>query len=358
MNGLALPESPRILVYSTDDPPGPAVRKLPFLRALRGLFPDADITWVAGRGASAYRSLLAPLVAGLLTEVIDEAGIGESWADIFSRPMQDRNFDLIIDTQDKFLTALAVKNIRARHFVSAAGGFMLSAVKPDLAASPMPSHPAARLLWLLHHITGEIVDPFAPLPMAGEVLRLAEMLLPGNGPYLAINPTPFNRGGTSWPLENYARAARSLVGNGWRPAFFLAPEDAGKREEIAAAVPGAHFPLQQPPARRYNGRHDLTVALAGRCQAALVGTGDMTHLLAMAGMPMVMLAPDDYAADNYPMATRLDLLSPAMVNAAGAGLERITPARALQAVSDLTAPPPPPEPPPAPRPDGSARRGR
>lgn len=358
MTGLTLPESPRLLIYSTDDPPSQAARRIPFLRALRDAFPDAHITWLAGRGASAYRSVYAQLVAGLVNEVIDEAGIGESWIEMFGRPLPGRSFDLVIDIQESFGTMLAVRGISTRQFVSSAGGFFLSSASPKADTPPMPVSPVHRLLWLLALVTGEEPNPFAPLPMSGEVLRLAETLLPGNQPYLALTPGLTSRG-QSWPLESFARAARSLGGNGWRPAFFLTNEEAVKREEIAAAVPGATFPLQQPQARRYNGRPDLTVALAGRCQAALAAPSDMAHLLAIAGMPMVILTPDSYPPDLLPLTTRLDRLTPADCGAPGGALDRITPARALQAVSDLMAPPAPPPPPPeAPRPSASTRRAR
>ncbi|MFD2263711.1 glycosyltransferase family 9 protein [Lacibacterium aquatile] len=356
MTGLSLPESPRLLIYSTDDPPSQAARRIPFLRALRDSFPDAHITWLAGRGASAYRSVYAQLVAGLVNEVIDEAGIGESWIEMFGRALPGRTFDLVIDTQEAFGTMLAVRGISTRQFVSSAGGFLLSSVRPGPETPPMPVAPVHRLLWLLALTSGIAPDPFAPLPMSGEVLRLAETLMPSGGLYLALTPGLTSRG-QSWPLESFARAARSLIGNGWRPAFFLTPEESLKREEIAAAVPGAIFPLQQPQARRYNGRPDLTVALAGRCQAALVAPSDMAHLLAIAGMPMVALTPDSYPLDLLPFASRLDRLTPSDCGAPGGTLDRIPPSRALQAVSDLMAPPPAP-PPAAPPPSASTRRVR
>ena len=63
-----------ILVYVGLDLVGDGVMKLPFLSALRALYPEARITWLAGQGKTVYAGLLAPLLTGLVDEVIEEAG--------------------------------------------------------------------------------------------------------------------------------------------------------------------------------------------------------------------------------------------------------------------------------------------
>ena len=45
-----------ILVYVGLDRVGDGVMKLPFVRALRNAFPDAEVTWLAGQGESVYRT--------------------------------------------------------------------------------------------------------------------------------------------------------------------------------------------------------------------------------------------------------------------------------------------------------------
>ena len=66
--------STSVLVYVNGDLVGDGVMKLPFVRALRHAFPNAHITWLAGIWKSAYAHQLAPLVQGLIDEVIEEAG--------------------------------------------------------------------------------------------------------------------------------------------------------------------------------------------------------------------------------------------------------------------------------------------
>ena len=63
-------------VYVGLDFVGDGLIKLPFIRSLRQVFPQAKITWIAGTHKSEFKRSLAPLVKGLLNEVIEEAEIG------------------------------------------------------------------------------------------------------------------------------------------------------------------------------------------------------------------------------------------------------------------------------------------
>ena len=63
-------------VYVGLDFVGDVLIKLPFIRSLRQVFPKAKITWIAGTHKSEFKRTLAPLIKGLLDEVIEESNIG------------------------------------------------------------------------------------------------------------------------------------------------------------------------------------------------------------------------------------------------------------------------------------------
>jgi hypothetical protein len=128
-----------ILVYVGLDLVGDALMKLPFVRALRATYPDARITWLAGKGKTAFAGPLAPLVVGQIDEVIESAGIGTHWHEVLRRPLPGRRFDLLIDTQRRVLTTLILRRIACGTFVSGAANFALSDLKPrgrSMSASP------------------------------------------------------------------------------------------------------------------------------------------------------------------------------------------------------------------------------
>ena len=112
-------------VYVGLDFVGDGLIKLPFIRSLRQVFPNSKITWIAGTHKSEFNRTLAPLVKGLLDEVVEEANIGfigvneakisERLSDLmnfFKPPLNSREFDLLIDTQTHFFTSLIVMQPR------------------------------------------------------------------------------------------------------------------------------------------------------------------------------------------------------------------------------------------------------
>ncbi len=109
-----------ICVYVGLDLVGDGLMKLPFLRALRAAWPDARVTWLAGKGRTVFAHDLAPLAQGLIDEVVEDAGIGSHWLELLRRPLAGRRFDLVIDTQRRVLTSLIVKRIAHGVFVSGA----------------------------------------------------------------------------------------------------------------------------------------------------------------------------------------------------------------------------------------------
>ncbi|NIR60258.1 MAG: glycosyltransferase family 9 protein, partial [Gammaproteobacteria bacterium] len=76
-----------VLVYVGLDLIGDGLMKLPFVRALRHAFPEARIIWLAGQGKSVYAGALRPLVAGLIDEVIEDAGIRGRLSELWRRPL-------------------------------------------------------------------------------------------------------------------------------------------------------------------------------------------------------------------------------------------------------------------------------
>ena len=119
-----------ILVYVGLDRIGDGLMKLPFVRALRTAYPRARITWLAGKGRTAFADTLKPLVDGLIDEVIEEAGIGSAWSELLVRPLNGRRFDLVLDTQRRLVTSLVLRRIAHGRFISGCAGYLLSDVRP------------------------------------------------------------------------------------------------------------------------------------------------------------------------------------------------------------------------------------
>lgn len=277
-------ETTSILVYVGLDAVGDGLMKLPFLRALRSAYPDARITWMAGKGHTVYAGSLAPVVRGLVDDVLDDARIGSRMAELFGpRPLAGRSFDLIIDTQRRLLTTLILRRIRHRRFISAAGGFVLSYARPPVGWKRPPAM-AAQLLELVELASGHPAQAAAPLARDEAVERVADGLLPPGPIYVGFAPGAGGRH-KCWPLARYLDLAAEQAREGRVPVFFLGPAEGEWAEAVRAAVPGAVLPLQGTE----QVSPMLTIALARRLAAAVANDSGTGHMLALADTPLISL---------------------------------------------------------------------
>ena len=299
-----------VLVYVGFDRVGDGLLKLPFVRGLRAAFPKARITWVAGLETSVYAGVMAGVAKGLLDEIIENAGIGQSPLEFLQgRPkgrLAGRRFDLVIDTQRIFWTTLSLWRVPHDRFISPAARFLLSSKKPR-SGYRFPKTMQRQLLDLLEIASGkEFPTPKTlTLDIDAGLKVAAENLLPAGPSYLGIAP---GSGGPPkcWPIENFIRLARDQSARGLTPVFFLGPKERDWQGAIQAAVPGALFPLQDEAARRAFGFSPLfTIALAERLELALSNDSGAAHMFAVAGRPVVILYGPTRPDKFQPMTEKL-----------------------------------------------------
>lgn len=291
-----------ILVYVGLDLVGDGLMKLPFVRALRAAFPQARITWLAGKGRSVFAGSLAPLVAGLIDEVIDDAGIGSRAGELLRRPLDGRSFDLIIDTQRRLMTSLILRRVRHRVFLSAAANWLLSDRRPaDRAKQPAMIR---QLFALVELATGRAATQTAPLALSQEVQAEARRLLPDGPAYVGLAPGAGGRH-KCWPLDRYLDLGHRLLDLGAVPVVLLGPAEAEWEAEVRAALPQALLPLQAASASSPM----LTIAVAARLSAAVANDSGLGHMIAAADIPLVSLFGPTPPAKFAPRASRLTVVT-------------------------------------------------
>ena len=270
-----------VLIYVGLDLVGDGLMKLPFVRAARAAFPDAHITWLAGKGRTVYASSLAPLVKGLIDEVIEDAGIGTNWSELLTRPLPGRRFDVIIDTQRRVLTSLILRRIRHGAFISSCANYLLSSAKPPsgIQKPPLMVH---QMLQLLEAATGKPPQLNAQLGIDPDVEADAARRLPQGRSYVGLAP---GAGGKHkcWPLDRYIALGQKQAELGRTPVVFLGPDEQDWTDALRQALPTAIFPLEKTSSPL------LTIALARRCSAVVANDAGPGHMMAAEEVPMVSL---------------------------------------------------------------------
>jgi len=296
-----------LLVYSGLELIGDGVMKLPFLRALRQRWPAARITWLAGKGKTVYAHTLAPLAAPLIDEIIEAAGIGSRAGELLRRPLPERRFDLVIDTQRRVLTTLILRRIRSGCFVSGAARFLLSDKRPKRGYE-RPLRLVDQLLDLVAIAGGERVEPRFDLALGAPWSEAAALALPPGPLYVGIAP---GAGGAQkrWPLDRFAALAQAQQERGRKAVLLLGPDERGWEEALRTDLPEALLPLQDRRIAAEIATSPLfTMALGQRLAVAVANDSGTGHLLAASGVAMISLFGPSPAAKFAPAARRLTLI--------------------------------------------------
>ncbi len=310
---MALQPPSSILVYVGFDRIGDGLLKLPFVRGLRGAFPGARITWLAGREDSVYAGVMAELADGQIDEVIEHAGIGVSPWELLSgvseKSLKGRRFDLIIDTQRIFWTSLSLYRVPHETFISPAARFLLSSRKPEKGYR-FPKTMQRQLLDLLELASGQKfpTPETLELDLKTERLDAAARLLPEGPDYIGFGP---GSGGPPkcWPLDNFISLAQQQAAKGRVPVFLLGPKETGWLDQIKTAVPEALFPLQDEAVQAEHGYSPmLTIALSKRLRAAVSNDSGTGHMFAVGGVPVVILYGVTAPKKFQPMTDRLTII--------------------------------------------------
>ena len=278
-----------VMVYVGLDRLGDGLLKLPFVHGLRSAFPNAKLTWFAGKETTVYARALAPLVEGYLDEIIEHGGVGIAPKELLrARPLKGRRFDLIIDTQKIVWTSLSARRIRHGAFISPAARFLLSSKKPP-SNYKFPKAMQRQMLDLLEIAS----DKKFPSPnklsigITGTRRGEAQRLLPKVTGYIGFAPGSGGRP-KCWPLDRYIEVARHVADQGATPVFVIGPQEEEWIDEITAALPDAILPLQIAPAD-HGFDPMLTLAIGERLSKAVSNDSGIAHMLAVAGTPLVAL---------------------------------------------------------------------
>lgn len=268
------------------------------LRALRDLFPSAEITLL---GKAHAAELLGG--SGLVDDVIvcdlpwtarsakyDPRRYDRHALSELIRRLRNARFDVTIDARmdlrSNLLTWATRAPIRVGYDFGGGGGLLTTAlpIDPDVkhrvddwlelvnALKPYADRSAAKLD--LSRKAGYVPQ----LAVTEDETSLAEDWLASHG-YTRSGPLIAVHSGASnslrrWPLENYSRVVRSLADR-WQAEVLFFPEPSDQTEQLDGALASARGPL----------RHMM--ALFSRCDLVLCNDSGPMHIADALGVPVV-----------------------------------------------------------------------
>ncbi len=280
---------------------GDALIKLPFVRAIRSVWPEAKLHWIAATGETAYARQLRDITR----DMIDAVHECPDWlpardgtrtppttcpisgdGHLFSHP---EKFDVLIDTRGDWRSVLLAKRaVKHDLFVARAGHFLLSDRRPSLF-SRRPRHLADRLVELVELASGTKPSTIGKLRAGERELAKARLLLPKGHTYVGIAPGAGNNA-KIWPRYKFEKLATSQAAKDRVPVFLLGPQELDWLDVLMSAAPTAKFPLQG-----YDvwGSAAITVeqtmAIGTLLDVAVANDSGAGHMLAAVDCPLVSL---------------------------------------------------------------------
>jgi ADP-heptose:LPS heptosyltransferase len=285
-----------ILIFSHGELIGDGMMKLPFINALSTAFPNAEITWLAGRHPTIFASVLAPLVHGKIHHIINHTKLGDSIGDIVFRRwkavLPRDSYDIIINTDQHILPTFMLKTIPHGMFISASLKWIMSDQKPPRANGQTyykkPVLLLDHLMDILTAATQRNNDPIFYVDIPQPMLELAQSLL-RQGRNILLAPGAGGRF-KCWPLQNFIDLGNRLIADGFNVGYILGPAETEWQSQLAAGVKTASFPLQETTEKSVF----VTIALARLADLSIANDGGVGHILASSDSPIIsMWGPTD-----------------------------------------------------------------
>ena len=262
-------EKKKILVYVGLDLLGDALLKMPFLRSLKLIFPDSEITWLAGKGESVFNNSLKEISKGLIDKVNDKLAFGSSIKDLFYNKNLD-NYHIVFDTQKRFLTTLILKKINCDIFISQSSNYFFSNLVPNFKNESNLSQQLINLAEIFYY----------------KKIKFNTYTFNKKSKKVVICP------GASvdwkcWRLENYIQTADYLKTNGFQPIFILGPGERNLENTLRKRFKSDNIFVSNNP--------NMTINLSKKARIGIANDTGCGHLLAISGIPLLTIfGPTNY----------------------------------------------------------------
>lgn len=273
----------KILIYVGLDLLGDALIKLPFLLSIRKKFPNAEITWLAGKGKTLFNSSLKPLTTKLIDRIFENYKYGESILELFGKSKLKENFDIVIDTQKRLLTTLILKKIPCETFISPCSKFVFSDLKKKISNVNL-AYQLLELTQLLGAETKNLVYEPPPNPKLSKQVSLYYRKISFKKAAICAGASIKKK---CWPLDSYIELSKKLYEKKIVPVFFLGPNEINLYGYIKSKLPFAMFPLQSQLLNKV-GPED-TIFFAKECDLGVSNDTGCGHLLATSNIPLITL---------------------------------------------------------------------
>lgn len=279
--------SPRIktiAIYKSSGALGDFVQAIPLFRNFKTMFPQAKIVYL-GSYQTAHCATIFKNIP-YINEFVEYYRPGKQWSFKQYRNFLKkyfRAFDLIVDTQGKFIPTFYLWLLNPRYLVTI--NFLFSNW-PFIPQSKGPVHVVAKMNFLARVLGLEQISFSPAIKIAPEYRSLAQNYLQKfKGPFIAIIPGA-GHSYKMWPKEKFAQLADRCVEMGFSPILIGAHAEKDLLVEIASLMRQKPIiPIVDEP--RFGQDPIYGVGLFQAATATVGNDCGGLHLATLAGSPVI-----------------------------------------------------------------------
>ncbi len=271
---------------------GDVIHALPFLKAIRGRYPDAVISWLINRGIDEIIRDNPNLDEVILFERkrwggFDDIGYKFKGLTEFIRELRQKGFDLVIDLQGLFRSGIITYLSGADYRIGFANAREFSPVFYNYKVShpPIEMHAVDRYLFIAKELGADITQKDFTINIPVKEKGYIDGLIGKDKkrPLIAINPSA--RWETKmWPLKRYAELIDAIAAKlKAQPVLIGSKEDEVRINEMLSMTKSKPLNL--------SGKTSLLQLSALLKKADLLITNDSgpMHIAAAVGTPVVAI---------------------------------------------------------------------
>ena len=219
----------KILIFSNGEKIGDGIIKLPFIYDLKKYIPNSKVTWLT-HGNTVYKDRLKSLIINKIDYILDNANLNYIPFKSVSKKfdLKNQNYDLVIDTQKTLIKTLALKKIKTEIFISSCSDWLFSDMKP-LNKNKKDEYYLNNIYTMLELYTNFKIAEKSIINTPEGITKKISTICEKNKKYFGVAPGAGEKN-KKWPINNYIKLTEMFIKLGFKPCFFLGPDDKAERE--------------------------------------------------------------------------------------------------------------------------------
>lgn len=299
----------KILIYVGLDLLGDALLKLPALKFLKECYPNSDVVWFAGKGRSIFSGKLKPLSKNLIFKVKDNTNYGSSLGEFFKK-IDVGDYDIVIDTQKRFLTTILLQRIRTKLFIT-------TSCKNFFSDIPLTSQPEKNLSLSLVKLVNLL---------SNKSFHLNNTSLSKTKKNVAICP------GASikmkrWNLNYFLEVGNFLIKKKFTPVFLIGPNEFDMIPLIKKSLKLSKIIKSTDPLK--------TIKISKTCKFGISNDTGCGHLISASGIPILTIFGPTSSEKFSPIGNKYNEVISSQKNHLSKNINLISPAEVIKAITPL-----------------------